>query len=823
MGVPCGGPSGGVGLSKRSRPICAVPARRSTFRGGPDGSHEGTRGSLGRADETRRVTVTDTHQELARLRGRVAELERFERIVAALPIGVVVLEVSGAPPGDVRLAYANTRSSAESQLDLGTLVGKTLEEVLPDELAHGEQPAYLAAIRRLAANGGDEVFELDRGARGWADTHYVSIGDRSVMAVYQNVTARKHAERALRQSEARFHQLADAMPQMVCTAGADGAIDYYNQRWFDYTGMSAAESAVSGWGPVIHAEDLRLCVERWDNSIATGELFECQYRIKRASDGSYRWHLGRAIPVRDDAGAIIRWFATCTDIDDNVRAAEMMRTSEVARREVAVRRKTEKRFLALIESAPDAMVIVDAAGKITLVNAQTERLFGYARSELEDQQVEMLLPERAGQKHLAHRAAYAANPRVREMGSDLELYGRRKDGTEFPIEVSLAPIATDEGMLVSTSIRDITARRETERRLRETEERFRLLVGSVKDYAIFTLDATGHVASWNSGAERIKGYTFDEIVGRHFSTFYGAEDVAAGKPESELRAAAANGHHEDEGWRVRKDGSRFLASVVITAVSDASGKLVGFAKVTRDITARHVTEVALKHANAELEAFSYSVAHDLRAPLRGMNGFAQLLLSTYADKLDADGKDWLREIGANASKMGELIDGLLSLTRVTRSDLRPERVDLTAVARASASQMARGEPAHPVDVVIEENLVADVDPRLARAIFDNLLGNAWKFTRDVAAPRVEIGVGRDHGDLAFFVRDNGAGFDMAYADKLFSPFQRLHTVDEFPGTGIGLATVQRIIDRHGGRIWAEGHVDQGATFNFTLPGRSRGA
>jgi signal transduction histidine kinase len=237
---------------------------------------------------------------------------------------------------------------------------------------------------------------------------------------------------------------------------------------------------------------------------------------------------------------------------------------------------------------------------------------------------------------------------------------------------------------------------------------------------------------------------------------------------------------------------------------------------------RDHAENALKLANRELEAFSYSVAHDLRAPLRGMNGFAQVLLDSYNDKLDSEGKDWLQEILLNARKMGELIDGLLSLARVTRSELKPEDLDLSAVVREAAAQLTAAEPGRAVELAVQDHLRADVDSRLARALFENLLGNALKFTRRVPAACVEFGAIEKDGARTFFVRDNGAGFDMAFAGKLFAPFQRLHTVEEFPGTGIGLATVQRIVHRHGGRIWAEGAVGGGATFYFTFSSPIRG-
>jgi len=238
----------------------------------------------------------------------------------------------------------------------------------------------------------------------------------------------------------------------------------------------------------------------------------------------------------------------------------------------------------LLESAPDAMVIVDGSGRIVFVNSQAERMFGYLAGELIGTSIEILAPEAVRQAHVRHRSEFSSSPRAREMGSGLELKGRRKDGTTFPVEISLSPLHEPDSQFVAAAVRDTTERKRIQEALRLSEERFRRLTAEVRDYAIFMLDPQGRVRTWNEGAAQIKGYTPEEIIGQHFSRFYLAEDVERGKPEEELATAARDGRIEDEGWRVRKDGSRFWANVVITALHDDRGNVLGFTKVTRDIT-----------------------------------------------------------------------------------------------------------------------------------------------------------------------------------------------------------------------------------------------
>jgi PAS domain S-box-containing protein len=487
----------------------------------------------------------------------------------------------------------------------------------------------------------------------------------------------------------------------------------------------------------------------------------------------------------------------------------------------------------LLEAVPDAMLIVDEAGIIVAANTQTERLFGWTRAELERQPIDLLVPERYHAQHGPHRASYFAEPRPRPMGAGLDLLARRKDGSEFPCEVSLAPTHVDDTGLVTVAVRDIAERK-------RVEEKYRRFLDAAPD-ALVIVGPDGRIVHVNSRTEQLFGHARENLLGR---------------PVEVLMAERFRGRHERhrdgyfhepvvramgsglELFGLRADGHEFPVEISLSPVETAEGVLV--ASAIRDISQRKAVEAVLHRAhedlgaktaqleaaNRELEAFSYSVAHDLRAPLRGMMGFTQILLSDHAAELSPDARDCLDEINASSRKMGALIDALLTLSRVTRGSLEPERVDLGALAREVAAELRATEPERKVEVVIGPHLETILDPRLARGLIENLVGNAWKFTRLVPDARIEIGstdrldAGSEaDGEVAFFVADNGAGFDMAYVDKLFAPFQRLHAARDYPGTGIGLATVQRILSRHGGRIWARSGVGQGATFWFSTPQR----
>ena len=496
--------------------------------------------------------------------------------------------------------------------------------------------------------------------------------------------------------------------------------------------------------------------------------------------------------------------------------------------------------------------------------------------------------------------------------------------------------------------------------MRMTGDQFRLMVEQVKDYAIFILDPQGQVASWNAGAERIKGYRAAEIIGKHFSVFYTKEDVKSGVPERELEVARSAGSVSQEGWRVRKDGSRFWASVTITALYDELGELTGFGKVTRDVTERRGAEEALQKSrnmferlfenapdavvvvdshgvirkvnqqtealfgymreemvgnpveyllperfhkrhrqhrrayftdprarkmgiglelygrsrdgreipvdimlnpietsdgvwafavvrditqqkqsdamikdlnstlkiqveqlaatNRELEAFSYSVSHDLRAPLRHIIGFVDLLNTRDLSALDEKSQHYLQVITLAAQKMGVLIDDLLAFSRMGRAEMMKTRVDFDQLVRDIVKELAEDAKDREIDWQIAPLPSVIGDAAMLRQVMVNLISNAIKFTRPRPLARIEIGALDERpNETLFFVKDNGVGFDIKYLNKLFSLFQRLHSTEEFEGTGVGLANVQRIVLRHGGKVWAESALDGGATFWISLP------
>lgn len=415
-----------------------------------------------------------------------------------------------------------------------------------------------------------------------------------------------------------------------------------------------------------------------------------------------------------------------------------------------------------------------------------------------------------------------------------ETIHQRKDGSQYPVQARLQFAHEGKSSTFFAIIVDLTERKRIEAELERHRKHLEALVdartGLVRHQAqiidqthdsIATTDLDGKVVSWNGGAEQLFGFSAQAAIGRHISFLFPNENRELAVQEA-MAALKKQGRRDTEVELRRADGSTFPAHLSLSLLYDENDVPNGMIAYSLDLTELKHREAELglmagrlRASNKELEAFAYSVSHDLRAPLRAIDGFSQALIEDYADRLDASGRDYLNRVRAAAQRMGELIDSMLELSRVTRSKLTPTTVNLGELARAVLDELRAGQPARHVEFNLGEDMVVEGDARLLRILLDNLLGNAWKFSE-----RKEISIisfaRLPSDESVFYVADNGVGFDVRHKGKLFGAFQRLHHSDDFPGTGIGLATARRIVHRHGGRIWADAVEGEGATFYFVL-------
>jgi PAS domain S-box-containing protein len=500
--------------------------------------------------------------------------------------------------------------------------------------------------------------------------------------------------------------------------------------------------------------------------------------------------------------------------------------------------KNKAEFEAMLNSISDGIIYADTQRRIILINPAITRIFGYSLPELKGKQTKILY---------ANAEDYEQQGRKRyrtDADSNKELYEmqyRRKDQTLFYGETYGTRVIDSEGNVIGLLgiIRDVTEKKKSEVKLMESQQRLSLHFMQTP-LGVIEWDLNFNVVDWNPAVENIFGYSKADAMGRHASFIIpNVEKEHVDQVWNELIKNTGGFHSTNE--NVTKDGNLVQCKWYNTPLVDSDGKVIGITSLVEDITEslraqeelkkhrEHLEELVedrtaeLEALNNELEAFSYSVSHDLRAPLRAIDGFSQALLEDFTDKLGDEGQDYLYRVRSGAGRMALLIDDLLQLSRVGRSELKRTTVDLTQIARDIARDLDEQEPARKVEFDIKTGLKTDGDQRLLTVVMENLLSNAWKYTGKKTSAKIIVGKKKQAGKTVFYVEDNGAGFDMQYAGNLFGAFQRLHRDEEFEGTGIGLATVQRILHRHGGTIKAEAKVDQGASFYFTFGAGGEGS
>jgi PAS domain S-box-containing protein len=521
-----------------------------------------------------------------------------------------------------------------------------------------------------------------------------------VAGIAEDITSRRDAEEALRESEYRFRQLVQSMPMPIWSCAPNGECTFLNDTWLAFTGVPLERQLGDGWLDQLHPDDRERVSAVWRAAVTTGGAYRVEYRIRR-HDGEYRWFEALGTPIHDGHGAIVKWFGANTDIHDAYLLRESLRLQQ-------------ERFVRIGETVPGVIhsfrLRPDGTACFPYASPSIERIYGVRPEEIaEDARAIFRLTHPDDSRRvldLVHESAKQMTP------FHTEFRAENRRGGQMWIEVRSQPVREADGSVI-----------------------------------------------WH-------GYLADVTERK--------------RVEAEIRTLNAE-----------------LEERVLQRTAE------------------------LEAANRELEAFSYSVSHDLRAPLRAIDGYAGALAEDFGPNLPPEAARFLHEVREGAQRMGTLIDDLLDFSRLGRQTLSRRRVDTASLVRETLTALTASQPDRAIDVRIGELAPCQGDPALIRQVWVNLLGNALKYTRGRTPAIVEVGCDCRNGDTHYFVRDNGAGFDMRYAPKLFRVFQRLHRPDEFEGTGVGLAIVKRIVERHGGQISVDAAVGQGATFRFTLAGTSR--
>ncbi|SEM55030.1 PAS/PAC sensor hybrid histidine kinase [Stigmatella aurantiaca] len=543
-------------------------------------------------------------------------------------------------------------------------------------------------------------------------------------------------------------------------------------------------------------------------AVTEGRFEEEGWRINK--NGEPYWASVMLTPIRDATGTLVGFAKLTRDLTARRKAEDQLRQSE-------------ERFRLLVSSIRDyAVFMLEPDGRVSSWNAGAQQLKGYQAQEIIGHPLSRFYLEedvaRGKPWDLLREAT--AHGRVEDEG-----WRVRKDGSRFWANVTITAVRDEQGTLrgFAKVTRDLTERRKNEEMLQRSEERFRLLVSSVKDYAIFMLDPSGHVMTWNQGAAHLKGYTAREIVGEHFSRFYPPEDLAKNKPALELETAQQEGRVEDEGWRVRKDGTSFWANVIITAMRDESGKLLGFSKVTRDLTThKRVEQERLQRAQSEeavrlRDEFLSIAAHELKTPLTAL----QLQLQGLRKQVEAVDQKIALKLGhalRSTGRLSSLVETLLDVSRIStgRLTLHPERFELAAAVKELAERLREAAASAQCQILIqeEEPIEGTWDRLRIEQVVTNLLSNSFKYAADC---KVEISMTREGTEAVLIITDTGPGLPEKDIPRLFNRFERAVPMSHYGGLGLGLYVCRQIVTAHGGTISAGNAPKGGARFIIRLP------
>jgi PAS domain S-box-containing protein len=647
-----------------------------------------------------------------------------------------------------------------------------------------------------------------------------------LIGIARDISLRKQMELALRETTQTLEALVQASPLAIALLTPEGKVKLWNPAAEWIFGWSASE-ALGQPMPVVPAERQEEFAALRQRVLSGESLTGVELRRMRHDGSPIDISLSTA-PLVDEQGQVYAIVSILADITvQKQAAAEIQRlNAELEQRAI----ESETRYQQIVELAEEGIWVVDQDRKTLYVNQAMTRILGYSEVEMYGRPITDFVQSTAEQSTLFDSDA-AQRSEVRLLA---------KTGEERWVYFSTSPAIAPDGSLLwcCALVYDITDRKQSEQALRESEERFRLLVEQVKDYAIFLLDAEGKVASWNLGSERIKGYPANEIIGQHFSCFYPREDVQQGKPARELAIATAEGQCEDEGWRIRKDGSRFWADVVLTALRDETGQLRGFSKVTRDITQRKQVQEQLQQsserislANAELaratrlkDEFLANMSHELRTPLNAILGLSEALLEEVYGTLTDKQRKSLVTIEQSGNHLLELINDILDLSKIESGKMELQ-VELTNLAQVCDSSLTFiKQQAHKKQIKLGSRISPDLgeielDKRRIHQVLINLLSNAVKFTPERGEVWIEAWGDGGNETIHLCVIDTGIGIAPENISKLFQPFIQLDSSlsRRHAGTGLGLALVRRIVELHGGSVSLESAVGKGSRFTITLP------